>query len=185
MILSTEEKVALDSAGPNPLKIWRFLEPPVEIGSRHTSDGEFYTVMDKRRLTAAEVMKTQTRPTFKALQGAWPEGVAVVWLIVVLKGDHTDRPRLLRWGGSRFDYTERSDLAMNGDADPGEGLSAEETEFYTRKAHEAREAELMDKSVVTEEAVLRELAKPGLTRTERKKWRYVLHSIRLLRGGKK
>jgi hypothetical protein len=180
MRLKPEEREALNSRGV--VKLWRFAEPTAsEPRQRYTSDGAVYTVLDKKRLTASDVMRTQPQSTFQALRISWPEDATHVWLIAITLGDHTDRPRLMQPTGRKSgDYTDRPELAMQ---DEPEAVSERENEDFAAEARAIRDERLRELGEVGQRGVNDQLGRAGLRRKERRKLRFVQHALRKLNQG--
>ena len=172
MHLRNEEIAALKGSEQKPLRIWRFDEPAFSEPKRKYTAAELvYTVIRKVQLTPYEVMQGYGRGTWEALLPAWPEDKVTVWLVVIINGDWTDRPRLLSPAGrGTGDYTEQSAMAMEGEP---EAITADEANEYAQQAWVERTDLIQAYSDFADKNIADRLLDPGVRREERKKLRYV------------
>jgi len=140
MRLNEQEKQALkESGGKKPIKCWRY-ELPKACSTKHaySTDGDVYTVLDVRTMTPADVMRTQGKGVYEALRVSWPESAAEIYMVVLLKGDWTDKPRFMQPTGRKSgDYTAEASRAMRDVAgrEP-ESLSETDLDRVTKEARE-------------------------------------------------
>jgi hypothetical protein len=124
-----------------PTKIWRLVEQKAEAGKSYSAVGEEYTVLSVDMLEQKDVLRRFGMKGYEDLVerlGPWQQ----IWLIVVVAGDRTDRPRLLApSGGKSGDYTSQSARAMKDTVgvEP-EAVSAEVVNQFSKAANSAIEA---------------------------------------------
>lgn len=183
MKLEDSEIKELKAGGP--VKVWRFGDEPAssEPMHRYSSGGNEYTVIARREITADEILRTQSRLTYRTVREAVEANGGKAWLVVIVKGDRTDRPRLLQPSGRKSgDYTSDPHRAMEGEP---EAISAEEADEMAKQSQAARERRTQNVGDRGLEEIEEELARPGLRREERRDLRHARFALKKLGGRSK
>jgi len=96
MRLTADETTELKKQ--KPCKAWRAVEPPyAEPGKSYRSGGQEYTVVSVELLSDGDILRRFGKAEYATLNERFGEGQ--LWLVVIVAGDRTDKPRHIHWSG--------------------------------------------------------------------------------------
>jgi hypothetical protein len=119
LVMKLHEDELLTLKEDRRAKCWRSSEPSAaEVGNAYRSGGEDYTVVACEENTGGDVLRRFGKAEYERLREEFGPRWQKLWLVVVVIGDRTDKPRFLApSGGKGGDYTHLPAQTIDEDSD--------------------------------------------------------------------
>lgn len=126
-----------------PFKLWRLAEPVHATPMKaYTVRGQVYTVLSVEAVSGGDIMRRFGKSEYAGLIDEFGEDWSGLWLVVLVAGDRTDKPRMMHWtgrGGDARAYGNRL-LGKKKVMQDMEAVGDEELDKYAAAAREQSEA---------------------------------------------